>query len=959
MIFRRYGTSPRHNFHIVDYHHILSLKTSVMTLRHDLTNHTFVHLERDDPHLVHGIAIRTPPSNNKGIPHILEHLSLCGSKNYPVRDPFFKMLNRSLASYMNAWTASDHTFYPFATENKVDFKNLRSIYMDAVFRPFLREIDFKQEAWRLDNDLGVKGVVYNEMKGSLSDVGNLFIHRLHSELFENSFYSYNSGGEPNSILDLRPAEIKEFYVQKYTPENSLTVAYGNIDLEEELKFLDENLPRGFPELELPESQLEFHKSTLNSWKNVVINGPMDSTLPADRQVRYIKSFLCNTSNDSQEVFEMRVLSNLLLEGPASPLYQALLESNIGTEYAPGTGYDSSTFETTFSVGLQGIKEEDIPKVDSLIVSTLNRVEEEGFSSDRIEGVLHQINLDLRNHSTQFGIRAASNIVSAWTHGTDLSNVLDIDARLENFDPDGLKKLIRKHLLENKRGIDFVMKPEAQYNENIKKEEVAKIEDFIQTLNPFDKEQIKLDNELLGKEQSEQQNYNSILPILTESDLNPQLRYPSMKFISWPDTGMKQQYIKDRYIKNSPLSNNLTFVRLLGIQRLLPGNSDLYYLPLALSLLTELGIKEKSSKEFDSLLKRTCGGLSIDAFLNSKDQKCDLRVQLATWALDSKISDSIELFRKVLLECKWDDYNKIKTLIGQSSANSLSGIAQSGHLYAAIRAASQFGGYFDSKECLNGLKQVMFQQRLFAACEVPSNLENISRHLQHISHHTFNQMEEWRSAIISGENSEDFDLHDKLLVRLPTTEPSFRMILDEPETPPSYSLNSNYTAKCYLYNKPKISFKERAAIQIIIRLIGSKVLHPLIREHGGAYGSSINFDSKTGLLTLTSYRDPTPEKSIEIFSDLKKLISLLANSTNASSEYDYILRESKLNIFQQLDAPLDLSAQGLHRFKTDLEDEEIYKLKKAVLDMEWREVWDLSQSYLFGPKQESHYILRGH
>ena len=439
MISRFYGTSPRHNFHIIDYHHIFSLKTSVMTLRHDSTNHTFVHLEREDPHLVHGIAVRTPPVNNKGIPHILEHLSLCGSRNYPVRDPFFKMLNRSLATYMNAWTASDHTFYPFATENKIDFKNLRSIYMDSVFKPFLKETDFKQEGWRFDNDLNVKGVVYNEMKGSLSDADNLFIQRLRSELFENSFYSYNSGGEPNSILDLRPAELKEFYAEHYTPANSLTVAYGAIDLEEELKFLDENLPRGFPTLELPDPKLKSHKSTLHSWKKSTTVGPLDPSLPENKQVKYIKTFICNDSTDSQQVFEMRILSHLLLEGPSSPLHQALLESNIGTEYAPGTGYDFSTFETTFGIGLQGIREEDIPRVDSLISDTLKKVAKEGFPRERIEGVKHQINLDLRNHSTKFGIRLASGVASAWTHGSDLSDVLDIDARLENFNPERLKE----------------------------------------------------------------------------------------------------------------------------------------------------------------------------------------------------------------------------------------------------------------------------------------------------------------------------------------------------------------------------------------------------------------------------------------------------------------------------------------------------------------------------------------
>ena len=503
----------------------------------------------------------------------------------------------------------------------------------------------------------------------------------------------------------------------------------------------------------------------------------------------------------------------------------------------------------------------------------------------------------------------------------------------------------------------MMKPDAQYIINLKKDEQDKIENMVREITPAEKEQIKLDNELLEQEQKESKDYNNLLPILKESDLNPEVRNPSLRFISWPDTGMKERFIKERYIGNSPLANSLTYVRLLGIQRAIPGEKELYYLPLAFNILTDLGIRGQSVEEFDTFLKKTCGGLSVDSFLNLKDQKSDFRVQLATWALDEKIGESIDLFRKILLECNWDDQDRIRTLIGQSSTNSLGSIASNGHIYAAMRAAAKLGKFFEARECLSGLKQVMFQQRLLAACEVPRNMELISKHLQHISHSTINQINEWRSAVIRNDNAEDFDLHDKLLVNLPPTEPSFNMVFGDEDPKSHFPLNTSYAAKCFLYNNHKLSFEDRAAIQIITRLISSKILHPLIREQGGAYGSGMSFDNRAGLITLTSYRDPTPQRSVEIFSDLEKLISMLADLHTSDCD-DYILREVKLSAFQQLDAPVDLSVQGLHRFKTDLEDEEIYRLKKAILEMSWSKALELGQNYLLDRQNrlESDYIL---
>lgn len=238
-----------YNFLVFGREQIEELDLTLIKLVHEPTGATHYHLYRDDPNNVFCVAFRTPPSDSTGIPHILEHTVLCSSTKYPVRDPFFKMLNRSLASYMNAWTASEHTAYPFCTSNQEDYANLRDVYCDAVFSPLLSKTDFFQEGWRLEHrdphnpnsPLHFKGVVYNEMKGALSDGEGLFATRLQQHLFPSTVYGHVSGGDPPNIVDLSHEQMVAFYRKHYHPSNALFYTYGNFPLDQTLQFINSKI----------------------------------------------------------------------------------------------------------------------------------------------------------------------------------------------------------------------------------------------------------------------------------------------------------------------------------------------------------------------------------------------------------------------------------------------------------------------------------------------------------------------------------------------------------------------------------------------------------------------------------------------------------------------------------------------------------------------------------------------
>ena len=311
---------------------------NVYHLKHKHCNAQWLHMENPaDSTNAFSIHLKTVPQDSTGIAHILEHCTLCGSKKYPVRDPFMKMLNRSLAS-MNAMTGPDYTFYPFSTPNKKDFYNLMQVYLDSVFNPLLREMDFRQEGWRLDKDqdtgkLAIKGVVFNEMKGAFADAQQVLGQQLLNNLLPSNTYGHCSGGLPECIPQLTWQDLRDFHSVHYSPNNARFYSYGNIPLQEHLEAVSQYLP----------PHADIHQQDVAPVPNEVrwsaprrkhIDCPED---PSGASTTLAVSYLTCDIEDSYETFVLRVLSELLIEGPSAPLYQSLIESGLASAFSPVTG----------------------------------------------------------------------------------------------------------------------------------------------------------------------------------------------------------------------------------------------------------------------------------------------------------------------------------------------------------------------------------------------------------------------------------------------------------------------------------------------------------------------------------------------------------------------------------------------------------------------------------------------
>ncbi|KAJ2342463.1 Mitochondrial presequence protease, partial [Coemansia sp. RSA 2618] len=513
-----------HGFVVEDVQGVSELKLKAIRLRHSRTGMEWLHIDRDDTNNVFSIGFNTSVSDSTGVPHILEHTTLCGSQKYPVRDPFFKMLNRSLSTFMNAWTAHDYTQYPFSTQNGQDYENLQGVYLDAVFRPLLREMDFRQEGWRMERDkeLGwqIKGVVYNEMKGAFSDAGSLFASRAEQQLFPGTTYQYESGGDPQVIPELTYEQLKQFHQTRYHPSNARVYSYGSFALAPQLQRVDAAIA-GYARQAPIDVAMDVQPF---GEKMVTEFGPSESGSAAERQTKFSISYLANDVRNVYETFAMSVFSGLLLHGAAAPMHQALLDTHMGSDYSSNTGYSPYTRHTSLTVGLQGLADADIPAVEQRVAETLARVGEQGFERRRIDAALATVELAYKHKTGDFGLRLMQSVSTGWFHGVDPVEYLRVSENVARLRADThvFSELVERYVAHSRHKLKFVMLADPKYMQGLDQKEHELIQAKLAQLSSADLETLDTKNAALAAEQGRVEDLG-LLPTLTLDDVAPTAR----------------------------------------------------------------------------------------------------------------------------------------------------------------------------------------------------------------------------------------------------------------------------------------------------------------------------------------------------------------------------------------------------------------------------------------------------
>ncbi|KAI8391039.1 peptidase M16C associated-domain-containing protein [Radiomyces spectabilis] len=909
---RRRGTAPGdslHGFRVQQRQTIPELQLSAILLEHEATGAQHLHIDRDDANNVFAVGFQTPVNDSTGVPHVLEHTTLCGSQQYPVRDPFFKMLNRSMANYMNALTGSDYTIYPFATTNMTDYANLQSIYMDAVFCPKLTYLDFSQEGWRLEHDVAAdsntpikfKGVVYNEMKGRTSDTSYLFYRQSQQAMLPGTTYSHVSGGDPSHITNLSYDQLKAFHDTYYHPSNARFYTYGNFPLEHHLAAIQEKLD-GYKRRSIPAA-----KSTVDPWdqpRASFTTCSLDPMKPEDKQNRVSLSFLANNTEDVFETFAMKLLSSLLLNGHASPMYKALIDTNLGSEFSPNTGYSSTTKSSYLSIGLQGVHDKDIDKVQAEIRSVLEQVRRDGFDVKRIDAILHQMELGQKHKTAKFGLGIMNSITSNWLNGANPMELLQVNKHIDRFkqefaDGQFFESRIDRYLLNNPHTLTFVMQPDATYTKQIAEEEQSRLKEKIHALTPEDKKEIVARGQALVAKQDEVESLDC-LPTLHLNDIATKQK----RFV-FEHTGLCNLPVQWR----TTSTNGVTYFK--AISTLPPMSDDLaLYLPLFCDALLSLGTRSQTMADIDDDIRLYTGGLSVSPIASTNHSDLDLAehgIILGGNCLDRNVDRMYSIFTKLIRETNFEDTKKLKTLIMGNASALANSIVGSGHVYARTYAGSSLTPDMHYSELSGGMSQIDFMNYLAAL----DDLSPVSDKLKLIASNVLHQPS-LRMAVTCGEDavSANTDALSSFIQSLPTESSSS---FDTNEAVFAQNFQKTFFSLPYSVNFTSMALRgvpythvDGPKLQVLSSLMTSHHLHREIREKNGAYGGGLVYAGLQGLLSFYSYRDPNYLQSLKTY---QSALDWLCHREFTDQE----MTEAKLSIFQNIDAPLSVSSEGMLQF----------------------------------------------
>lgn len=914
MIKRRFLFVPTKSYQVNE------LQLSVHEFKHGSGSKLY-HLCRDDSNSVFAVGFRTPVQNSFGTPHILEHMALCGSKKYPVRDPFFKMLNRTLATYMNAMTADDYTIYPFSTLNVNDYNNLLSVYLDAVFNPNLDYCDFAQEGWRLehenlkkDSPVVFKGVVYNEMKGVMSDNANLFSSKLQQQLFPESIYSHISGGDPLCIPSLKHQDLKDYHAKYYHPSNATFFVYGGPSvLQKTIDYLTDKIPQSKP-MEATTLTYPTVKSPVRAFEKC----GLDPSGDASKQTKMCVSFVTNDIHDAFETISMRILSSLLLCGSSSPMQQALIESGLAPEYSPVLGYDSSLRKSTFTIGVQGIDVKMVEKIENVIQNVLIKCSKEGFPDSRIKAALHQAELSLRHVTANFGMNLMLAVAGPAFHGVDLSTSLRFAEHFERMrkEKNLFQDLITKYLILNQKKVILIMSPDQNYQKLQSEKENELLESI---KKESDLQEIYKNGLDLNERQSKVQDLQC-LPCLNLLDISKQQT--------------NHEITKNNVFVREANTNGIGYIHLLKQIPL----DHFQYLSLFCSALKWQGTS-KSMNQLDNEIKLYTGGLDFDTECIPTKNGHEIYLGASGSSLEQNYSKLVDLMQDLMLNSNFLNHERLQTLINSESCSFKSSIVYQGHKFAQSLASSMVHSISKVNEEWNGLTYLNFLKNL--------NVENTAKVMEQIKNSLKNSSSK---VLVIGQNTQKLSEVASNLVSVGSKYENNFKKLEVKSLYVPLPIQVYYSSSATL--TVPFEHPDSMALQVAAMLLTNLFLHGEIREKGGAYGAFATMDPLTGVFSMTTYRDPNP-KSIDVF---QRGVSWIMEKQFSDQE----LLEAKLRIFAATDAPIDASREGLREFQYGHTHEQLQMRRDLLFKVTNNDVIRVSRKYLnskwanvvLGPKENT-------
>ncbi|GFP84559.1 presequence protease 1 chloroplastic/mitochondrial [Phtheirospermum japonicum] len=863
-------------FEKVSEEFIAECKSRAVLYKHKKTGAEIMSVSNDDENKVFGIVFRTPPKDSTGIPHILEHSVLCGSRKYPLKEPFVELLKGSLHTFLNAFTYPDRTCYPVASTNTKDFYNLVDVYLDAVFFPKCVEDvkTFQQEGWHYElndpsEDITYKGVVFNEMKGVYSQPDSILGRAAQQALSPDNTYGVDSGGDPQVIPKLTFEEFKEFHRKYYHPSNSRIWFYGDDDPNERLRILSEYLDNFEANSAPEESKVDYQKLFSKPVRIVEKYPAAEGGDLKKKHMVCLNWLLSETPLDLETELALGFLDHLLMGTPASPLRKILLESSLG-ESLVGGGVEDELLQPQFSVGLKGVSEDEIGKVEELIMATLRQLAEEGFDSEAVEASMNTIEFSLRENNTGSfprGLALMLRSVGKWIYDMDPFEPLKYQEPLKalkaRIAKEGSKAvfapLIEKYILNNPHRVTIEMQPDPEKASRDEAAEKENLEKFKASLTQEDLAELaRATHELkLKQETPDPPEALKCVPSLSLKDIPKKPIHIPTEIGDINGT----KVLKHDLFTNDVLYAEVVFNMSSLKQELLP------LVPLFCQSLLEMGTKDMDFVQLSQLIGRKTGGISVYPFTSSVRGQVDpiSRIFVRGKAMSERAEDLFNLVNRVLQDVQLTDQKRFKQFVLQSKARMENRLRGSGHGIANARMDAKLNVAGWISEQMTGVSYLEFLQDLEK--RVDDDWAGISSSLEEIRTTLISKNDCIVNLTADGKNLENAEKHvSKFLDMLPNTSPvgstSWNARLPPTNEAIVIPTQVNYVGKAA--NIFDTGYKLNGSSYVITKYLSNSWLWDRVRVSGGAYGGFCDFDSHSGVFSYLSYRDPNLLKTLDVY-----------------------------------------------------------------------------------------------
>lgn len=919
-------------YEILDEHRVEDVQSDGFILRHKKSGARIAILSNNDDNKVFYIGFRTPPEDETGVPHIIEHTTLCGSKKFPVKDPFIELAKGSLNTFLNAMTYPDKTVYPVASCNDQDFKNLMDVYLDAVFNPNITKYEeiFKQEGWHYeltgkDDELKINGVVYNEMKGAYSSPDEVLSSQIYRSLFPDNTYSKDSGGNPEYIPKLTYEAYLDFYHKYYHPSNSYIYLYGDMDVVERLEWLD--------------------KEYLSLYDYKKVNSEINKQ-PAFDEIKNVEAQYSITMDDSQEnktylsynrvvgdtLDEMLyqafdVLDYALVSSPGAPVKQALIDAGIGDDVYGS--YDAGILQPVFSFVAKNANASQADEFESIIENTLKEVVKTGINKEALLAGINSSEFKFREADFgQFpkGLLFGLNCLDSWLFD-DMKPFIHLEclgtfAKLRKaVDTDYFEKLIQEYLLDNTHGSSVTVKPKRGLG-NEREEALAKeLSDYKASLSDEEIKKLIEDTEHLKKYQEEPSSDEDLrkLPMLTRAD---------MKKNAMPFSNIEDELLDVKVVRHDIESNGIDYISFLFDAGDF-AQSELGYLGFFTNALGLVSTEKYSYTDLANATNIYTGGISTGTASHTdiKDRNNFVfKFEVKLKVLEKNLDKALELMEQMLLSSDFTDTKRLGELVAQIKARLQANLSSSGHLVAAMRSMSSFSRYALYQDELKGV--AFYRSICCIEKELSESPKSVSDKLAAIAKKLFARN---RMLISFTGNNEAYGNAKPSLEKVIAGFNKMSAVGNQAEVHFNTAKEAFIDASQIQYVAKTGDFicegyEYTGALRLLRIILSYDYLWINVRVKGGAYGCMNTF-LRSGESYFVSYRDPNLSDTLDVYDRIPEYIKNFSPDERDMTKYI-------IGTFSALDTPMNPEAKGSRSLSAYLEGityEQIQKERNEILN----------------------------